>query len=76
MIVPKDHPLADRSQVDLSEMINDPFVHYQKRLNLRHTIDELCKEWVQRAAEKGKHILCEKPASLTAAEASEVRNIT
>lgn len=34
--------------------------------------NKLHKEWVLKAAEKGKHILCEKPASLTAIEASEM----
>lgn len=34
--------------------------------------NHLHKEWVFKAAEKGKHVLCEKPASLTAKEAEEM----
>ncbi|WKA54679.1 Gfo/Idh/MocA family protein [Planococcus shixiaomingii] len=34
--------------------------------------NHLHKEWVFKAAQKGKHVLCEKPASLTAEEAQEM----
>lgn len=34
--------------------------------------NDLHKEWVLKAAAAGKHILCEKPAALTAAEAEEM----
>lgn len=32
----------------------------------------LHSQWVKRAAENGKHVLCEKPAALTASEAEEM----
>ncbi|WP_245947509.1 Gfo/Idh/MocA family protein [Bacillus taeanensis] len=32
-------------------------------------------EWVKKAAKKGKHVLCEKPAALTAAEAEAMINV-
>ncbi|MFC2947835.1 Gfo/Idh/MocA family protein [Virgibacillus sediminis] len=35
--------------------------------------NHLHKKWAIRAAEKGKHILCEKPAALNAKEAEEIR---
>jgi predicted dehydrogenase len=34
--------------------------------------NSLHSQWVKRAAEKGKHILCEKPAALNAREAEEM----
>lgn len=37
--------------------------------------NHLHKEWVFKAAQNGKHILCEKPAALTAEEAIEMADI-
>ncbi len=37
--------------------------------------NHLHKEWVLQAARRGKHILCEKPAALTAGEAAEMVQI-
>jgi D-xylose 1-dehydrogenase (NADP+, D-xylono-1,5-lactone-forming) len=37
--------------------------------------NHLHKEWVLQAARQGKHILCEKPAALTAGEAAEMVQI-
>ena len=34
--------------------------------------NHLHKEWVLKAAQKGKHVLCEKPIALTAQEAEEI----
>ncbi|MFB5193527.1 Gfo/Idh/MocA family protein [Neobacillus sp. KR4-4] len=35
----------------------------------------LHREWAEKAAKKGKHILCEKPAALTAKEAQEMIDV-
>lgn len=50
------------------ELLNDPEIDavYIPLPNHLH------KEWVFKAAAKGKHILCEKPAALTAEEAEEM----
>jgi len=50
------------------ELLDDPVVDavYIPLPNSLHS------QWVKRAAEKGKHVLCEKPAALTASEAEEM----
>ncbi|THE10514.1 LysR family transcriptional regulator [Bacillus timonensis] len=44
LVVPKNHSLSNRNFVDLSEVANDPFVHYHKDLPLRHVIDKFCQD--------------------------------
>jgi xylose dehydrogenase (NAD/NADP) len=50
------------------ELLDDPTIDavYIPLPNALHS------QWVKRAAEKGKHVLCEKPAALTASEAEEM----
>jgi xylose dehydrogenase (NAD/NADP) len=50
------------------ELLEDPSIDavYIPLPNALHS------HWVKRAAEKGKHVLCEKPAALTAREAEEM----
>ncbi|WP_047154145.1 LysR family transcriptional regulator [Aneurinibacillus tyrosinisolvens] len=43
LIVPKDHHLADKKEVDLSEVAHEPFVHYKHETGLREVIDKLCR---------------------------------
>lgn len=53
------------------ELLNDPDIEavYIPLPNHLH------KEWVFKAAKQGKHVLCEKPVSLTAQEAEEMVEI-
>ncbi|WP_342505148.1 LysR family transcriptional regulator [Sporosarcina sp. FSL K6-2383] len=44
LVVPKGHRLANQTQVDLCEVADEPFVHYQSDLPLRHVIDAFCQE--------------------------------
>src|SRR5690625_4490371 len=37
--------------------------------------NHLHKEWVMKAAEHGKHILCEKPAALNARDMEEMKQV-
>lgn len=41
LIVPSDHPLADRESVDLAETLNDPQICFSSGSGLREVIDEL-----------------------------------
>ena len=67
------HEVAEKLNIpkayeSYDELLNDPDIDavYIPLPNHLH------KEWVSEAALKGKHILCEKPASLTADEAVEM----
>lgn len=41
LIVPENHPLADRYTIDLRDTLDYPYVHFKKRSGLRHVIDNL-----------------------------------
>ncbi|MFD1849327.1 Gfo/Idh/MocA family protein [Oceanobacillus bengalensis] len=65
--------VADKFQIETvynsyDELLNDPAIQavYIPLPNHLH------KEWVIKAAEKGKHVLCEKPAGLDANEVKEM----
>ncbi|MBU8881352.1 LysR family transcriptional regulator, partial [Bacillus sp. FJAT-29790] len=44
LVVPKEHRLAQMKEVDLCEVENDLFVHYQQDLPLRQVIDGFCEK--------------------------------
>lgn len=44
LIVPKNHPLAAKDEIDLTETSDYPFIYFNKESGLRHTIDELFAE--------------------------------
>lgn len=44
LIVPKDHPLAQRSTVKLNELSEEPFIAFKKELSLGEIIDQIFKE--------------------------------
>ena len=44
LIVPKKHRLADRKEVELREVADDPFVLYKQESGIREVIENLCQE--------------------------------
>lgn len=69
----KANEIAEKFQIekvydDYEKLLNDPSIDavYIPLPNHLH------KEWVIEAAKNGKHILCEKPAALTAKETAEM----
>lgn len=44
LIVPRSHPFAKRKKVQLKELAEEAFVHYQAGLTLRKVIDQYCHE--------------------------------
>lgn len=44
VVVYKDHPLAEKKEIDIRELVNEYFIYYSKESGLRPFIDELFKE--------------------------------
>ncbi|MDH4616931.1 LysR family transcriptional regulator [Brevibacillus sp. AY1] len=44
LIVPKNHRLADRTEVYLREVADEPFVSYKHESGIREVIDNLCQQ--------------------------------
>lgn len=44
LIVPKQHRLANREEVELREVADDPFVLYKQESGIRDVIENLCQE--------------------------------
>ncbi|CAM3654652.1 LysR family transcriptional regulator [Brevibacillus invocatus] len=44
LIVPKNHRLADRTEVQLREVADEPFVSYKHESGIREVIDTLCQQ--------------------------------
>jgi predicted dehydrogenase len=66
-----EHGGGCRAHGSYQALLDDPGIDvvYISLLNHQHA------EWAMRAAEAGKHILCEKPATLTAAELERVLEV-
>jgi DNA-binding transcriptional LysR family regulator len=44
LIVPKNHRLADRKEVELREVADEPFVSYKRESGIRDVIENLCQQ--------------------------------
>ena len=44
VVVYKDHPLAEKKEIDLNELANEYFIYYSKNSGLRPLVDDIFKE--------------------------------